>query len=133
MRTAVERNKFRTTRAGVTAPSGKTLRIKAGLSTPFTDSSGNVWQPEKGFEGGATIDRDPATAIAGTNDPALFLSEHYAMGSFSCKIPNGKYVAKIYFAETFEGITGPGQRVFSYNVQGREFKDFDIWAKTGGH
>jgi GH35 family endo-1,4-beta-xylanase/enterochelin esterase-like enzyme len=120
------------TSAATSAPSVTTLRIKAGLSTPFTDSSGHVWLPEQGFEGGATIDRYPATAIAGTKDPLLFLSEHYAMSVFSCKIPNGKYIAKLYFAETFEGITGPGQRVFSYNVQGHEFKDFDIWAKTGG-
>jgi hypothetical protein len=34
--------------------------------------------------------------------------------------------------ETFEGITGPGQRVFSFNVQGHEFKDFDVWVKAGG-
>ena len=54
------------------------------------------------------------------------------MDSFSCKLPNGKYLAKLYFAETFDGIGGPGQRVFSYNVQGHDFKDFDIWAKTGG-
>jgi hypothetical protein len=54
------------------------------------------------------------------------------MSAFSCKIPNGKYLAKLYFAETFAGITGPGQRVFSYTVQGREFKDFDIWVKAGG-
>ena len=54
------------------------------------------------------------------------------MESFSHKLPNGKYVVKLYFAETFDGITGPGQRVFSYNVQGHGYKDFDIWAKTGG-
>jgi alpha-N-arabinofuranosidase len=115
-----------------TASPAKILRIKAGQSTPFTDSSGTVWLPEQGFEGGATIDRDPATVIANTKDPGLFLNEHYSMDSFSCKLPNGKYLAKLYFAETFEGITGPGQRVFSYNAQGHEFKDFDIWAKTGG-
>ena len=115
-----------------TAPAVKTLRIKAGQSTPFKDSSGNVWLPEQGFEGGETIARDPETKIAGTKDPGLFLTEHYSMESFSCKLPNGKYLAKLYFAETYEGITGPGQRVFSYTVQGREFKDFDIWAKTGG-
>ncbi|MEN6306176.1 MAG: alpha/beta hydrolase-fold protein, partial [Anaerohalosphaeraceae bacterium] len=113
-------------------PAGPIIRIKAGQSTPFTDSSGNVWQPDQGCEGGATIDRDPATEIAGTKDSPLFLSEHYAMNAFSCKVPNGKYNAKLYFAETFEGISGPGQRVFSYTVQGQEFKDFDIWAKTGG-
>jgi len=120
------------TSAAAAAPTAMTLRIKAGLSTSFTDSSGQVWLPEQGFEGGATIDRDPATEIAGTKDPGLFLSEHYAMSAFSCKIPNGKYIAKLYFAETFDGVAGPGQRVFSYNVQGHEFKDFDIWAKAGG-
>ena len=60
------------------------------------------------------------------------MSEHWGMRAFSCKIPNGKYLAKLYFAETYEGITGPGQRVFSFNVQGHEFKDFDIWVKAGG-
>jgi alpha-N-arabinofuranosidase len=114
------------------APAAPTIRIKAGRSTPFTDSSGNVWLPEQGFEGGATVGRDPATVIAGTKDPGLFLTEHYSMDSFSLKIPNGKYLAKLYFAETFQGITGPGERVFSYNVQGREFKDFDVWVKAGG-
>jgi hypothetical protein len=108
------------------------VRIKAGLSSSFTDSNGNTWLPDQGFEGGETIDRDPSTSIAGTKDPGLFLSEHYGMTAFSCKIPNGKYVAKLYFAETFDGISGPGQRVFSLNVQGHELKDFDVWAKASG-
>lgn len=108
------------------------VRIKAGLSTPFPDSAGNVWLADQGFDGGDTVDRDPGTQIANTKDPGLFLSEHYGMNSFACKIPDGKYLAKMYFAETFEGITGPGERVFSFNVQGREFKDFDVWAKAGG-
>jgi alpha-N-arabinofuranosidase len=68
----------------------------------------------------------------GTDEPGLFRSEHYSMRAFSCKIPDGKYLAKLYFAETYSGIAGPGQRVFSFNVQGHEFKDFDIWVKAGG-
>lgn len=118
--------------ATVSATSGKTIRINAGSFEPFKDSSGNAWVAEQGFEGGSTIDRDASLAIANTKDPELFLSEHYSMDSFSCKVPNGKYLAKLYFAETFEGITGPGERVFSFKVQGREFKDFDVWAKAGG-
>ncbi len=118
--------------AEVSAPSEAIVRIKAGAYEPFTDSNGNVWQADQDFEGGATIDRDPEMDIDGTRDPELFLSEHYAMDSFSCKIPNGRYIAKLYFAETFEGIYDPGERVFSFNVQGHEFKDFDIWAKAGG-
>jgi hypothetical protein len=73
-----------------------------------------------------------ASVITGTKDPGLFMSEHWGMSAFSCKIPNGKYFAKLYFAETYEGITGAGQRVFSFTVQGIEFKDFDIWVKAGG-
>ena len=119
--------------SAASAPAAKTIRIKAGQSTPFTDSSGNVWEAERGFEGGQTVDRDASTAIANTKDAGLYLCEHYSMDSFSIPVPNGKYTAKLHFAETFEGITGPGQRVFSYNVQGQHpVKDFDIWAKTGG-
>jgi len=108
------------------------IRIKAGSSSPFTDSSGNVWQAEQGFNGGDMIDRDPNTSIANTKDPGLFLAEHYGMDSFSCDVPNGKYIARLYFAETFDGVTGPGERIFSFNVQGHESKDFDVWAKAGG-
>lgn len=75
---------------------------------------------------------DGAPQIEGTKDQALFLSEHWGMTAFSRKVPNGKYLAKLYFAETFSGIQGEGQRVFTLNVQGTEFKDFDIWKKAGG-
>lgn len=114
------------------ASQGGIIRIKAGSSAPFTDSSGNVWQAEKGFSGGDVVERDAGMAIANTKDAGLFLSEHYSMDSFSCSVPNGKYLAKLYFAETFEGISGPGDRVFSFDVQGHQFKDFDVWQKAGG-
>ena len=107
------------------------IRIKAGSSAPFTDSSGNVWQAEQGFEGGDVIERD-GIEIANTKDAGLYRSEHYGMSSFSCVIPNGKYIAKLHFAETFDGITGAGQRVFSFDVQGHEFKDVDVYVKAGG-
>ena len=108
-----------------------TIRVKAGAATPFKDSSGNVWLADQGFDGGDTVER-PDAPITGTKDPGLYQSEHYSMNSFSCKIPNGKYIAKLHFCETFEGITGKGDRVFSFNVQGHSFKDFDVFAKAGG-
>lgn len=111
--------------------SAPVIRIKAGMSTPLTDSSGNIWLPDQGFDGGETIER-PDAAIVNTKDSELYQSEHYSMSSFSCKLTNGKYMAKLYFAETYDGITGPGQRVFSFNVQGHDFKDFDVWAKANG-
>ena len=121
-----------TTVSTPTTATKKIIRIRAGSSEAFTDSSGNVWEGERGFEGGQTIDRDPSATIANTKDAGLYLTEHYSMGSFSCVVPSGKYTAKLHFAETYNGITGPGQRVFSFNVQGKAFKDFDIWVKAGG-
>jgi len=113
------------------APAAQTIRIKAGKSQPVNDAEGNVWLADQGFEGGQTIER-PDIQIANTKSPDLYRAEHYSMDSFSWPVPNGKYTVKLHFAETFEGITGPGERVFSFNVQGKEFKDFDVWVKAGG-
>jgi alpha-L-arabinofuranosidase len=112
-------------------PAAKVIRIKAGKSEPVKDAEGNVWLADQGFEGGQTIER-PDIQIANTKSPDLYRAERYSMDSFSWPVPNGKYVVKLHFAETFEGISGPGQRVFSFNVQGHEFKDFDVWVKAGG-
>ena len=120
-----------TATAQVVPVMGSTVRIKAGAATPFKDSSGNVWLPDQGFEGGDVVER-PELAIANTKDQAIYQSEHYSMTAFSRKLPNGKYTAKLHLAETFENITAPGERVFSFNVQGHEFKDFDVFVKAGG-
>jgi alcohol dehydrogenase (cytochrome c) len=40
------------------------------------------------------------------------------------------YLVKLHFAETYEGFNGPGERVLSFNVQGREYKDFDVYVKA---
>ncbi len=108
------------------------IRIKAGATASYTDSSGNVWLPDQGFVDGDVTERGSDMEIANTPDQGLYRSERYGMSSFSYKLPNGKYIVKLHFAETYEDITGAGQRVFSFNVAGHEFKDFDVWAKAGG-
>ncbi len=118
--------------APIPAPMAQPIRIKAGITTTFTDSEGNVWLPDHGFADGDTVDREDDLQIANTKDPALYRTEHFSMTSFSCPVPNGKYIVKLHFAETFDGITGPGDRVFSFNVEGHQFNDFDVWVKAGG-
>jgi outer membrane protein assembly factor BamB len=81
-------------------------------------------QPQRGA--------NDSSAVSGTKNPELFVSEHWGMTGFAYKVPNGKYLAKLYFAETYNGITDEGQRVFTLDVEGQEFKDFDIWKKAGG-
>ncbi len=120
------------------APMRPVVRIDAGSATNYTDAAGNVWLSDRGFCGGDVGTRGDDMAIANTTDPGLFRTEHYGMNSFYQPLPNGKYVVKLYFAETYDGIKGPGERLFSFNVKGRqfgdgqEFDDFDVWAKAGG-
>jgi len=107
-----------------------TIRINAG-SVAVKDSNGVEWLGDTGFEGGNVVER-PELEIANTKAPEIYRSEHYSMESFTYKVPNGKYQVKLHFCETFEGIRGPGERVFSFDVQGKTFKDFDVWVKSGG-
>jgi hypothetical protein len=118
--------------SGVPTAAGLAIRIKAGATAPYTDSKGNVWLPDQGFVDGDVVDRGSDMQIANTQDQVIYRTERYGMSSFSYKLPNGKYLVKLHFAETYEDITGPGQRVFTFNVAGHEFKDFDVWAKAGG-
>jgi Malectin domain len=107
------------------------VRIKAGITEKMTDNEGNVWLPDQGFADGETYEATDVT-VTNTPDPALYLTERYSMTAYNFTVPNGKYTVKLHFAEVYSGITKPGDRVFSFNVQGHEFKDFDIWVKAGG-
>lgn len=113
--------------AGKFAP----VRIKTGVSQPLKDETGVTWLADTGFKDGDIIERE-GLAITNTKTPSVYRAERYSMTAFSHALPNGKYVVKLHFAETFEGISGPKQRVFSFNVEGKEFKDFDVWVKAGG-
>ena len=110
---------------------GGIIRIKAGASEPFKDTSGNVWLADQGFSSGETDDH-PDLSITNTTEPGIYRAEHYSMDSFTWPLANGKYLVKLHFAETYDGIKGPGGRVFNFKVQSREFKDFDVWVKAGG-
>lgn len=128
---ATTENRAVTPMPATPTPSAGLIRVNAGAAAPLTDAGGLQWQADQGFAGGDVIER-PDLAIANTQAPELYRSEHYAMDSFSRKVPNGKYVVKLHFCETYEGITGPGERVFSFDVEGTAFKDFDVWKKAGG-
>jgi hypothetical protein len=52
---------------------GLPIRIKAGATAPYTDSSGNVWLPDQGFVDGDVVDRDNDAQIANTQD-RLFIA-----------------------------------------------------------
>ncbi len=105
--------------------------IKPGVTEKWTDAAGNVWLPDQGYTDGEIYEATDA-AVTNTPDAALYRTERYSMTAYNFAVPNGKYIVKLHFAEVYSGITGPGDRVFSFSVQGHDFKDFDIWVKAGG-
>jgi hypothetical protein len=115
-----------------TQPDDGVIRIKAGSDKSFTDPHGHVWQADTGFEGGDTAQRDADLKIENTDMPDFYRSEHYDMTKWSGTVPNGTYTVKLYFCETYEGITEAGQRIFSAKVGEQEVKDLDIFKQAGG-
>jgi hypothetical protein len=108
------------------------VRIKAGTTNTITDADGNTWLPDQGFTEGETVER-PDAAIVDSKSPQIYRSEHWGMSAFDYPVPNGKYIVKLHFCETYDGITAAGDRVFGFNVNGKDFTDFDVWAKGGGY
>ncbi len=115
-----------------TQPDDGVIRIKAGMDKPFTDPHGHVWQADKGFDGGDTTDRDASQKIENTDMPDFYRHEHYDMTGWSGDVPSGTYTVKLYFCETYDGVTDAGQRVFNVKVGNQDLKNFDIYKEAGG-
>jgi enterochelin esterase-like enzyme len=134
---------FREGSSGSSAPAENAdkfaLRVDCGASEPYTDKSGNIWAADQeleagkdwGAEYGMTMDRE-GVGISGTDNPRIYETERYSMDSYKFTVPTGKYNVRLHFAETFEGIMGPGDRVFSVSIQGSEvLKDLDPFKEAG--
>ncbi len=115
-------------------------RVNCGASQPYTDQEGNVWLADQTFKpgadwgaiGGQTVKRWGIT-IEGTPAPELYLYERYNMAGYRFHVPEGKYCVRLHFAETWDGVTGPGERVFSVKVNGQTvLEDFDPYEAAGG-
>ncbi len=116
------------------------LRVNCAATEPYTDKAGNVWlvdqvmeeDKEWGFVDGMTVDRGDLS-ITGTDTPKIYETERYSMSAYNFKVPNGKYTVRLHFAETYDGITGDGQRIFSITINEKTaLEDFDPYKEAGG-
>ena len=116
-----------------------TIRIKAGIDAPLTDSKGITWSADTGFDGGEEVDR-PDLEVVATDCPELYHSERFSMDSYNFKVPNGDYLVKLHFSEDYDGLTDPNMRLFTYAVKDgapntgktiKEVKDFSPWKAAG--
>lgn len=116
-----------------------TLRIDCGAAESYKDAHGNFWAADQesgtgktwGADYGSILDR-AGVGITGTDIPRIYETERYSMNAYTFSLPNGTYTVRLHFAETFDGIYGPGERVFSVNIQDQEvLKDLDLFKTVG--
>ncbi len=112
-------------------PVGTAIRIDAANTASFTDSAGNIWSPDTYFNDGSTVERGNVP-IEDTEVDTLYQTERWGTSGYQIPVANGTYSVKLHFSETYDQITGPGQRVFGASVEGVSLGDIDIFAQTGG-
>jgi hypothetical protein len=122
------------------APSKFVLRVNCAAIEPYTDKAGNKWLPDQYMEEGKAwgamdgmeVDRGEL-GITGTDAPKVYETERYMMSEYKFKVPNGKYTVRLHFAETYSGIGGKDERVFSVTINNKGvLEDFDVYKAAGG-
>ena len=113
------------------------VHILAGYGADKSIAGTNWLAGDRFFADGEVIERPDITIATSTNTgPAvIYQAERYSMSKFTYgPVANGDYTVKLHFCETFDGITGKGERVFGYAVKGDggPVKDFDVFATAGG-
>jgi hypothetical protein len=111
------------------------VRIVAGHS-PYRDSKGDVWMPDRYFFGGRLSSF--AGDLSKVADGRLY--EWHRFGHFHYVVPvamGGRYTLRLYFLEHWfgvqnGGIGGVGSRVFDVSCNGSMLlKGFDIFGEAG--
>ena len=127
--------------AGNSPESKLVIRVACGADKPYTDKDGNVWLPDEVKAPGASLSPLDGTPIERSEEyevpnvafPEIFRRERYSMSAYEFNLPNGKYTVRLHFAETYTGINGVGDRVYSFTVQDQKpEKDFDMFKEAGG-
>jgi hypothetical protein len=122
-------------------------RLDVAGSGIYTDTLGQVWQPDSGLFSPATAVNEGATTqpleIANTDDDSLYQTYRGNVGNVALSqrvltynLPMGKVKQvdlRLHFAERFSGNNAVGKRLFDIEVEGVVLrKNFDIFAAAGG-
>ena len=80
---------------------------------------------------GATVDRGNIS-IANTSNAKLYQTERYGVTGYAFMVPNGSYTVKLHFAETYNGISAQGQRIFDVTVEEETVANIDVFSEAKG-
>jgi hypothetical protein len=115
------------------------VRIRAGWTAAWQDSSGRQWRPDSFFLGGNALVRatNPARE-GGAGDHAIYASERWGHFSYAIPVADGAYRVTLRFLEGHYGRRnagggGVGSRVFDVYCNGAALlRNFDIVKEAGG-
>ena len=109
-----------------------------GTTTDLAINSGGTAEgnfvADEDFNGGDTATSTTAVTTNANSAPAaVYLSERYVPFTYvlSGLVADAPYTVKMHFAETY--WTGPGDRIFSVNLNGKYvINDLDVFKTAGG-
>jgi len=117
-------------------------RVNCAADKDYVDDNGTIWKADQewadgqdwGAVGGMTVHRFELETVAGTKAPGVYLDERYSMTGYRFKVPAGTYTVRLHFAETYDGITAAGERVFSVQIEDKTvLADLDVFKEAGGY
>jgi len=117
------------------------VRIRAGWTSSWQDSTGQQWQADSYFLGGNALVRTTNPAQASNSiapDMAVYASERWGHFSYAVPVPEGRYRVTLKFCEGHfgkhnTGIGGPGSRTFDVYCNGVALlRNFDVMTAAGG-
>ncbi len=115
---------------------GPAISGGGGSELPWTTDGTYVSEGTSVYSTTATIAVD--STVPSTTPLALFKTERWDPPggqemTYEIPVPaNAPLEVRLYFAEIYHRLTGPGQRVFDVDIEGvRVLEDFDIWASVG--
>lgn len=105
-----------------------TLRVDVG-GNGFTESSGKVWQADRGFTGGTVS--TTGGAVAGTTSDGLYNSRRFGDFAYSLPIQSGDYRVRLLMMDPTHATAG--QRAFDvFSEKVLALNDFDVAGAGGG-
>ena len=125
----------------VSAGRARPVRIRAGWTSSWQDSAGQVWQSDSYFLGGNALVRTTNPAQGSNSiapDMALYASERWGHFSYAVPVAEGRYRVTLKFCEGHYGKRntgkgGPGSRIFDVYCNGVALlRGFDIIKEAGG-
>ncbi len=113
------------------------VRVNSG-GTSWTDTSGNQWSADFGFNTGTVDKQNLSTEILNTLDDTIYNTQRWNRSStpelqYSFAVPNGQYAIRLHLSENYSGNFGNGKRVFDVYAEGQaQLYNVDIFQQSGG-